>query len=516
MVLNRFLFAILPLPNKCGASCLPESTDKLTRFQVSQTLEGKSPYILEERLIGEHQEKLFARRDDLAGRRKQMMADRLNRRSTILLGQNRALKPGHQVESQLPDQEPRPVGVVRAGRHLGQPKTTFVLFDQILHRAAFERPAHDLPRRIAQIVSNDHVIMPIGLALSIEPHLTLGNVAMGRLAIRSIPKLGDFGSRAIPTAPPALVRDRSQLLSHRLGLIGRDRIDDLLAFKRLSEIPAIESAVGTRSQSSPRRQHLAHLFKEPHDFGGRMLVAGQQVRAQQFTFFGPKTEQWRVPNLTVVGFARSLLARGALLINRSVKVHCHDIAWLPGAHPRGDRAQNRAQSGDFADSEFAQKLAGRRRRDNRGDAQQLLCPLVAAQYVKVEQAVPTQNHIPAQTQDAVGLVIAARSLLNFHPLEQERHTQPIREFLEQYHSSMTAESGRLKTDIEISGLTDYCWPCHLKGGSFRLAVILHTPTVLADLEPPFALFKQPYPWIQVNYSRHIISGFWSRYFFQRP
>jgi hypothetical protein len=67
---------------------------------------------------------------------------------------------------------------------------------------------------------------------------------------------------------------------------------------------------------------------------------------------------------------------------------------------------------------------------------------------------------------------------------------------------MTTESGRLKTDIEISGLTDYCWPCHLKGGSFRLAVISFTPTVLADLEPPFSFFKQPYPWIRVNNSRH--------------
>jgi hypothetical protein len=54
---------------------------------------------------------------------------------------------------------------------------------------------------------------------------------------------------------------------------------------------------------------------------------------------------------------------------------------------------------------------------------------------------------------------------------------------------MTTESGRLKTDIEIRGLADYCWFCHLKGGSFRLAVISHTPTVLADLEPPFAFFK---------------------------
>jgi hypothetical protein len=34
-------------------------------------------------------------------------------------------------------------------------------------------------------------------------------------------------------------------------------------------------------------------------------------------------------------------------------------------------------------------------------------------------------------------------------------------------------------------------------------VILCTPTVLADLEPPFAFFKQPYPWIRVNNSRHI-------------
>jgi hypothetical protein len=68
---------------------------------------------------------------------------------------------------------------------------------------------------------------------------------------------------------------------------------------------------------------------------------------------------------------------------------------------------------------------------------------------------------------------------------------------------MTTESGRLKTDIEISGLTDYCWTCHLKGGSFRLAVISYTPTVLADLEPPFSFFKQHYPWIRVVYSRYI-------------
>jgi hypothetical protein len=67
---------------------------------------------------------------------------------------------------------------------------------------------------------------------------------------------------------------------------------------------------------------------------------------------------------------------------------------------------------------------------------------------------------------------------------------------------MAAESGRLKTDIEIRGMTDYCWSCHLKGGSFRLAVISYTPTVLADLEPPFSFFKQLYPWIRVNNSRH--------------
>ena len=39
----------------------------------------------------------------------------LYRRSMILLGQNQALEPRHQVKSQLPDQQPRPVGVVRAG-----------------------------------------------------------------------------------------------------------------------------------------------------------------------------------------------------------------------------------------------------------------------------------------------------------------------------------------------------------------------------------------------------------------
>jgi hypothetical protein len=79
---------------------------------------------------------------------------------------------------------------------------------------------------------------------------------------------------------------------------------------------------------------------------------------------------------------------------------------------------------------------------------------------------------------------------------------------------MTTESGRLKTDIEISRSTDYCWLCHLKGGSFRLAVISNTPTVLADLEPPFAFFKQPYPWIRVNNSRHIIDGERLHYFFK--
>jgi hypothetical protein len=230
------------------------------------------------------------------------------------------------------------------------------------------------------------------------------------------------------------------------------------------------------------------------------------VRAEQFTFFGPKTEQRRVPNLTVVGFAGALLAQRALLINRSVKVHRHNIALLQGTHPRGDRLQNRAQSGHFTDPEFAQKLAGRRRCNSRGDAQQLLCPSFAAQHIKVEQAISAKNRIPTQTQDALGLVVSARSALDSQRLEQERRPQPFREVLEQYHSSMTTESGRLKTDIEISRSTDYCWLCHLKGGSFRLAVISNTPTVLADLEPPFAFFKQPYPWIRVVYSRRFGRG----------
>jgi hypothetical protein len=34
-----------------------------------------------------------------------------------------------------------------------------------------------------------------------------------------------------------------------------------------------------------------------------------------------------------------------------------------------------------------------------------------------------------------------------------------------------------------------------------LAVFSCTPTVLAGLEPPFAFFKQHYPWIRVVYSR---------------
>src|SRR5215510_4006108 len=74
----------------------------------------------------------------------QLMADRLDGGLVILLWQTKPLEPGHQVPSQLSDQEPGPVGQELLRRRFLQTEIVLVLFDQILHRATLEKPLHQL------------------------------------------------------------------------------------------------------------------------------------------------------------------------------------------------------------------------------------------------------------------------------------------------------------------------------------------------------------------------------------
>ena len=84
-------------------------------------------------VIGNHQKKLSSRRDDFRRHIEQAVAQRLDLGRMFGFGQAQALEPGHQIEGQLPDQKPRPVGVEFPGRQLLQPEAGLILLNIVLH-----------------------------------------------------------------------------------------------------------------------------------------------------------------------------------------------------------------------------------------------------------------------------------------------------------------------------------------------------------------------------------------------
>ncbi len=137
-----------------------------------------------------------------------------------------------------------------------------------------------------------------------------------------------------------------------------------------------------------------------------------------------------------------------------------------------------------------QKLAGRGRRHQRLNAEQLRQTGIRAQDIQIEQAIATQNGIPAEAQNILRFRVAALSLFEMKLGVNQLRQSNLSGEIPQQHDAHCAGQGLIaKTDIEFESFAKNC-SIHLTGDSFRRIWILVAPLFYALAGSPVTIFKE--------------------------
>ena len=94
-----------------GVTINPDSRVRSGVFELSEFIEGEVPNILVSVLRGDDQKELPGGMNDLTCDIEKLMLDGFEGSPVILGRQDELFEPGHQIESQLSDEEISPVGM---------------------------------------------------------------------------------------------------------------------------------------------------------------------------------------------------------------------------------------------------------------------------------------------------------------------------------------------------------------------------------------------------------------------